>query len=31
VVIEIECEIIDGGRGECDGYVATNGQHYRWS
>lgn len=27
---EIECEIIDGGREECDDYVASNGLHYRW-
>lgn len=28
---EIECEIIDGGKDECDDYVASNGQHYRWA
>lgn len=27
---EIECEMIDGGKDECDGYVASNGCHYRW-
>ena len=27
---EIAAEIIDGGKDECSGYVATNGQHYRW-
>lgn len=28
---EIECEIIEGGKEECDDYVASNGLHYRWS
>jgi hypothetical protein len=28
---EIEGEIIDGGKDECDDYVASNGLHYRWS
>ena len=28
---EIAAEIIDGGKGECDDFVASNGQHYRWS
>lgn len=28
--IEIECEMIDGGKDECECYVASNGQHYRW-
>jgi hypothetical protein len=27
---EIEGEIIDGGREECDDFVASNGLHYRW-
>lgn len=27
---EIECEIIDGGKDDCDLYVASNGLHYRW-
>jgi len=27
---EIEEQIIDGGKEECDDYVASNGQHYRW-
>lgn len=27
---EIECEMIDGGLAECQDYVASNGQHYRW-
>ena len=27
---EIEGEIIDGGREECDDFVASNGCHYRW-
>jgi len=27
---EIECEILDGGNDECDGYVASNGITYRW-
>ncbi len=27
---EIEGEIIDGGLETCDGYVASNGLHYRW-
>ncbi len=30
IVLEIEGEIIDGGKDECDGYVASNGLHYRW-
>jgi len=30
VVQEIEGEIIDGGRDECDDFVASNGLHYRW-
>lgn len=29
--VEIECEILDGGRESCDDYVASNGLHYRWS
>lgn len=28
--IEIECEIIDGGNETHTGYLASNGQHYRW-
>jgi hypothetical protein len=28
---EIEGEIIDGGKAECDDFVASNGLHYRWS
>ncbi len=28
---EIAAEILDGGRETCDDYVASNGQHYRWS
>jgi hypothetical protein len=28
---EIECEILDGGNEECDGYVAANGLLYRWN
>lgn len=27
---EIAAEILDGGKDECEDYVATNGQHYRW-
>jgi hypothetical protein len=27
---EIECEILDGDREECDDFVASNGRHYRW-
>jgi hypothetical protein len=30
VIMEIECEIIDGHVQECDDYRATNGLHYRW-
>ena len=30
VLLEIEAEIIDGGRGSCDDYVAKNGMHFRW-
>lgn len=27
---DIECEIMDGGKDECECYVASNGLHYRW-
>ena len=27
---EIEGEIIDGGHEECEDFIASNGQHYRW-
>lgn len=27
---EIEGEILDGGRDECEDFVASNGLHYRW-
>jgi len=27
---EIEGEMIDGGMGECEDFVASNGLHYRW-
>lgn len=30
IVEEIEGEIIDGGKDECDDFVASNGVHYRW-
>lgn len=30
IVAEIECEIIDGGKEECENFVASNGIHYRW-
>jgi len=30
VRIEIEGEIIDGGREQCSDFVASNGIHYRW-
>ena len=30
IVMEIEAEIIDGGKPECSDYVASNGLHYRW-
>jgi hypothetical protein len=30
IVLEIEGEIIDGGRESCDDFVASNGCHYRW-
>lgn len=30
IVLEIECQIIDGGKDECARFVASNGQHYRW-
>lgn len=30
IVIEIEGEMIDGGKESCDDYVASNGLHYRW-
>lgn len=29
IVLEIECEMIDGGKDECDDFVASNGMHYR--
>lgn len=31
IVEEIEGEIIDGGKDECDDFVASNGLHYRWA
>ena len=30
VAEEIAAEIIDGGLSDCDGFVASNGLHYRW-
>lgn len=30
IVLQIECEIIDGGKESCDDFVASNGLHYRW-
>jgi hypothetical protein len=30
IVQEIEEQILDGGRDECDDFVASNGIHYRW-
>lgn len=27
---EIACEIIDGGKDNCDDFTASNGIHYRW-
>ncbi len=27
---EIAAEILDGGKDECDCYVASSGCHYRW-
>lgn len=27
---EIAGEIIDGGKADCDDFVASNGIHYRW-
>lgn len=30
IVREIECEMIDGKRETCSGYVASNGLTYRW-
>ncbi len=30
VEMEIEAEILDGNKDECDDYLATNGMHYRW-
>jgi hypothetical protein len=30
IVLEIEGEIIDGGRDYCSDFVASNGEHYRW-
>lgn len=31
IVEEIEGEIIDGKRDECDDFRASNGLHYRWA
>lgn len=31
IVEEIAAEILDGGKDECDDYVASNGLHYRWA
>jgi hypothetical protein len=31
VRLEIEAEILDGGRDTCEDYVASNGLHYRWA
>ena len=31
IIEEIAAEIIDGGRDECDDFLASNGQHYRWA
>lgn len=28
--LEIEGEMIDGGKGSCEDYTASNGVHYRW-
>jgi hypothetical protein len=28
---EIAAEMLDGGKEECDDYIASNGCHYRWS
>ena len=30
VAEEIDWEIVENGKLECDDYVATNGLHYRW-
>jgi len=30
ILVEIECEMIDGGATHCADFVASNGQHYRW-
>jgi len=30
IVEEIAAEIIDGKQDTCDGYVASNGLHYKW-
>lgn len=31
VRLEIEGEIVGGGKDSCEDYLASNGQHYRWS
>lgn len=31
VAEEIDWEIVENGKLECDDYTASNGQHYRWS
>lgn len=31
VILEIEGEMLDGGKEEIADFVASNGQHYRWS
>ena len=30
IVEEIAAEILDGGKEECELYVASNGHHYKW-
>lgn len=30
ILLEIEGEMIDGGKDSCEDYVASNGLHYRW-
>lgn len=30
ILVEIEEQIIDGGREECADFIASNGIHYRW-
>lgn len=30
IVLELEGEMIDGGKETCEKFIASNGLHYRW-